>query len=106
MTVLKDASLFSELFGSYNFYERTISTFLWRLGLTSDPRDQESPKTQIALTCEATSRLSVVDSLPMNQMLGFGAKYLQDHFSTWARQQGGYTKALADDDDEVDDEVN
>ncbi|KAK6291245.1 apoptosis facilitator Bcl-2-like protein 14 [Coregonus clupeaformis] len=98
--VLKDASLSSELFGSYSFYERTISTFLRRLGLTSDPSTQGSRKAQIALTCEVTSRLSAVDSLPMSRVLGFGAKYLQDHFSSWARQQGGYEEAFVNDDEE------
>uniref|UniRef100_A0A4W5NMR9 Apoptosis facilitator Bcl-2-like protein 14 n=1 Tax=Hucho hucho TaxID=62062 RepID=A0A4W5NMR9_9TELE len=97
--VLKDASLSSELFG-YSLYERTISTFLSRLGLTSDPSTQGSPKAQIALTCEVTSRLSAVDSLPMSRVLGFGAKYLQDHFSSWAIQQGGYEEAFVNDDDE------
>ncbi|KAM9407410.1 apoptosis facilitator Bcl-2-like protein 14 [Salvelinus alpinus] len=100
--VLKDASLSSEFFG-YSLYEKTISTFLSRLGLTSDPSTPGSPRAQIALTCEVTSRLSVVDSLPMSRVLGFGAKYLQDHFSSWAIQQGGYGEAFVNDDDE---EVN
>ncbi|XP_014063311.2 apoptosis facilitator Bcl-2-like protein 14 isoform X1 [Salmo salar] len=99
--VLKDASLSSELFG-YSLYERTISTFLSRLGLTSDPSTEGSRKDQIALTCEVTSRLSAVDSLPMSRVLGFGAKYLQDHFSSWAKQQGGYEEAFVNDDEEVD----
>ncbi|XP_023824408.1 apoptosis facilitator Bcl-2-like protein 14 [Salvelinus sp. IW2-2015] len=99
--VLKDASLSSEFFG-YSLYERTISTFLSRLGLTSDPSTQGSPRAQIALTCEVTSRLSAVDSLPMSRVLGFGAKYLQDHFSSWARQQGGYEEAFVNDEEEVD----
>ncbi|XP_035640036.1 apoptosis facilitator Bcl-2-like protein 14 [Oncorhynchus keta] len=97
--VLKDASLSSELFG-YSLYERTISTFLGRLGLTSDPGTQGSPTAQIAMTCEVTSRLSAVDSLPMSRVLGFGAKYLQDHFSSWAIQQGGYEEAFVNDDEE------
>ncbi|XP_055793992.1 apoptosis facilitator Bcl-2-like protein 14 [Salvelinus fontinalis] len=99
--VLKDASLSSEFFG-YSLYERTISTFLSRLGLTSDPSTPGSPRAQIALTCEVTSRLSAVDSLPMSRVLGFGAKYLQDHFSSWAIQQGGYEEAFVNDDEEVD----
>ncbi|XP_010901911.3 uncharacterized protein LOC105029994 [Esox lucius] len=99
--VLKDSSQFSELFGSYSFYEKTISTFLGRLGLTSDPTTQQSSKTQIALTCEATSRLSVVDNQPMNRMLGFGAKYLQEHFSSWAKEHGGYVNAFANEDEDV-----
>ncbi|KAK6314983.1 hypothetical protein J4Q44_G00145120 [Coregonus suidteri] len=90
----------TELFGSYSFYEWTISTFLRRLGLTSDPSTQGSPKAQIALTCEVTSRLSAVNNLPMSRVLGFGAKYLQDYFSSWARQQGGYEEAFVNDDEE------
>lgn len=45
---------------------------------------------------QVTSRLSAVDSLPMSRGLGFGAKYLQDHFSSWAKQQGGYVRTYRD----------
>ncbi|CAB1333748.1 unnamed protein product [Coregonus sp. 'balchen'] len=57
-------------------------------------------KSQPSLLHQVTSRLSAVDSLPMSRVLGFGAKYLQDHFSSWARQQGGYEEAFVNDDEE------
>ncbi|XP_071776723.2 uncharacterized protein LOC139928181 [Centroberyx gerrardi] len=109
--VLKDASL-SGLFRNYSVFERLISTFLSKMGfVTFDPDalgPQGSPKTHIALTCEVTSRLSAVDTLPMSRLLGFGARYLQDHYSAWAAQQGGYERAFDsdDDDDDDDEEVN
>lgn len=41
---------------------------------------------------QVASRLSAADTLPMNRLLGFGAKYLQTHYSAWAAQQGGYVR--------------
>eukprot|EP00064_Thunnus_orientalis_P015622 superscaffoldBa00002932_g15677 len=91
---LKNASIAAELFRDYRFFDTLITTLLRRMGLwTPDPDapgPQMSPKTQIAVTCEVTSRLSAVDTLPMNRLLGFGATYLQNHYSSWAEQQGGY----------------
>ncbi|XP_071398498.1 apoptosis facilitator Bcl-2-like protein 14 [Centroberyx affinis] len=104
--VLKNASL-SELFRDYIGFQRLMSTFLSKMGF-ADPDalgPQGSPKTQIALTCEVTSRLSAADTLPMSRLLGFGAKYLQDHYSAWLAQQGGYEGAFHSDDDD-DEEVN
>ncbi|KAM6961530.1 uncharacterized protein LKV04_020543 [Tautogolabrus adspersus] len=97
----------SRIFWNYSFFETLISTLLTRMGLLPSSRDppgpQTSPKTQIAVTCEVTSRLSAADTLPMNRLLGHGARYLQEHYSAWAQQQGGYEEAFYsenEDDDE------
>ncbi|XP_044042828.1 apoptosis facilitator Bcl-2-like protein 14 [Siniperca chuatsi] len=102
---LKDAIRAREIFWNYRFFEKLIKTLLMRMGLmTSDPESlgpHASPKTQIAVTCEVTSRLSsAVDTLPMNRMLDHGARYLQDHFSSWAQNQGGYEEALYSEDED------
>lgn len=103
---LKNASIAAELFRDYRFFDTLITTLLRRMGLwTPDPDapgPQTSPKTQIAVACEVTSRLSAVDTLPMNRLLGFGATYLQNHYSSWAEQQGGYEAAF---DSEEEDDV-
>lgn len=58
------------------------------------PNTKSQKETEIALTFELTSRLNAMDSHPMNRVLGFGAKYLQDYLSPWVNQQGGYVSAL------------
>ncbi|KAM7378507.1 hypothetical protein PAMA_013422 [Pampus argenteus] len=105
---LKNVSLAKELFWDYSFFEKLMKTLLKRMGLlTSDPDSpgpQTSPKTQIAVTCEVTSRLSAVDTLPMNRLLGHGARYLQSHHLSWVTQHGGYEAAFESDDEDDDDD--
>ncbi|XP_077450640.1 uncharacterized protein LOC144069261 [Stigmatopora argus] len=94
---------------NYAFYEKLMKTMLMRMGLFNanpeGPGPQTSRKTQVAVACEVTSRLSAVDTLPSQRLLGYGATYLQNHFSSWAKQQGGYEAAFDDDDDDDDDDV-
>lgn len=101
---LKDTSIACELLGNYSFFELVIKRLLDKMGLsTSNPEalgPKVSTKTQIAVTCEATSRLSVLDTLPMNRLLGHGARYLKSHFSSWAELQGGYEKAFDNEDED------
>nr|XP_019960408.1 PREDICTED: apoptosis facilitator Bcl-2-like protein 14 [Paralichthys olivaceus] len=105
---LKDLSLAKELFWNYAFFKRIITTLLTRMGMrTSDPDSpgpHASPKTQIAVACEATSRLSAMDTQPMNRLLGYGSRYLKEYYSSWAQEHGGYDAAL-ESDEEVDDDV-
>ncbi|KAM8740182.1 uncharacterized protein AB9X84_020108 isoform 1-T1 [Acanthopagrus schlegelii] len=103
---LKDANIAAELFWNYSFFEKLVKTLLIRMGLISPEPDtlgpQASPKTQVAVTCEVTSRLSAVNTLPMSRMLDHGARYLRDHYSSWAQQEGGYEEVFhSDDEDEV-----
>ncbi|XP_054624416.1 apoptosis facilitator Bcl-2-like protein 14 [Dunckerocampus dactyliophorus] len=105
---LRDALTAMELFWNYGFFERLIQTVLMRLGLFNPdpeaPGPQTSPKTQIAVACEVTSRLSAADTLPVNRLMGYGATYLQNHFSSWAKQQGGYEAAFSCEEDDDDDD--
>ncbi|XP_049616463.1 apoptosis facilitator Bcl-2-like protein 14 [Syngnathus scovelli] len=104
---LKEALSSTQLLWSNGFFDKLMTTLLKRMGLfNADPEapgPQTSPKTQMAVTCEVTSRLSAADTLPVSRLLGYGATYLQNHFSSWAKQQGGYEAAFDDDDDEEDD---
>ncbi|KAG8005513.1 Apoptosis facilitator Bcl-2-like protein 14 [Nibea albiflora] len=104
---LENADISAALFGEYSFFKRLITTLLVRMGLMTTAPDalgpQASPKTQIAMTCEVTSRLSAVNTLPMNRMLDHGARFLQEYYSSWVKQQGGYEEAFHSDDDDDDD---
>lgn len=103
---LKDANISAELFWNYSFFRDLINKLLMRMGLRSPDPDalgpQASPKTQIAVTCEVTSRLSELNSLNRNLLMRHGARYLQDYYSSWAQQQGGYEAAFEGDEDEVE----
>ncbi|XP_041832867.1 apoptosis facilitator Bcl-2-like protein 14 [Melanotaenia boesemani] len=104
--MLREAKIGADLFLNYSFFEKVINTFLTTTGFrSSNPSGlgpQASQKTQIAMTCEITSRLSAVDMLPMSRMLHHGARYLQVYYSGWAQQQGGYEAAIESDDEEVE----
>ncbi|XP_059182376.1 apoptosis facilitator Bcl-2-like protein 14 [Centropristis striata] len=101
---LENAALAKELFWDYSFFKRLMSTLLTRMGLrTPDPESpgpKACPETQIAVTCEVTSRLSAVNRLPTNLLLNHGARYLQDYYSSWVKEQGGYEKAFYSDDED------
>nr|XP_046234389.1 apoptosis facilitator Bcl-2-like protein 14 [Scatophagus argus] len=103
---LKKVNITAEIFSNYGFFKKLMEALLVKMGLISEPDrlgPTASPKTQIAVCCEVTSRLSAVDTLPMSRMLYHGARYLQDHYSSWAQQQGGYEEAF-DCDDKDDDQ--
>lgn len=56
---------------------------------TSEPEGQVQCK-KVAYTMEVATRLTAVDNHPMNLVLGFGAKYLREHFRPWIQDQGGW----------------
>ncbi|XP_017350423.1 apoptosis facilitator Bcl-2-like protein 14 isoform X2 [Ictalurus punctatus] len=90
---------------SYGFFRKLAQTFLQRLSPEELPPTQSPVQAKIALTCELTSRLNTMDCHPMNRVLGFGAKYLQDYFSPWVIKQGGYEKVFGTDSDAEEEEV-
>ncbi|XP_074757297.1 apoptosis facilitator Bcl-2-like protein 14 [Athene noctua] len=80
---------------SYTFFERITDTFLENVSAdsTNEPRGQVQ-LTKVAFTMELATRLTAVDNHPMNLVLGFGLKYLREHFRPWIQDQGGWEKAL------------
>ncbi|NXJ99609.1 B2L14 protein, partial [Corythaixoides concolor] len=80
---------------SYAFFKRITDLFLEDVSAdsTSEPGGQVQC-TKVAFTMEVATRLTAVDNHPMNLVLGFGLKYLRDHFKPWIQQQGGWEKAL------------
>ncbi|NXY83097.1 B2L14 protein, partial [Alcedo cyanopectus] len=85
----------------YSFFERITDLFVEdaSAGPTNKPGGQVQC-TKVALTMEAITRLSAVDNHPMNLILGFGLKYLREHFKPWIQDQGGWEKALTSLDEE------
>ncbi|KAM6211511.1 apoptosis facilitator Bcl-2-like protein 14 [Sarcoramphus papa] len=80
---------------SYTFFKRITDLFLEDVSAdsTSKPGDQVQC-TKVAFTMEVATRLTAVDNHPMNLVLGFGSKYLKEHFKPWIQDQGGWEKAL------------
>lgn len=80
---------------SYTFFKRITDLFLEGVSAdsTSEPGGQVQC-TKVAFTMEAATRLTAVDNHPMNLVLGFGLKYLREHFKPWIQDQGGWEKAL------------
>ncbi|KFQ11006.1 Apoptosis facilitator Bcl-2-like 14, partial [Leptosomus discolor] len=76
---------------SYNFFKRITDLFLKDISgeSTSEPGDQVRC-TKVAFTMEIATRLTAVDNHPMNLVLGFGLKYLREHFKPWVQDQGGW----------------
>ncbi|NXN75102.1 B2L14 protein, partial [Himantopus himantopus] len=86
---------------SYTFFKRITDLFLEDVSAvsTSEPGDQVQC-TKVAFTMEVATRLTAVDHHPMNLVLGFGSKYLREHFKPWIQDQGGWEKALTSLDEE------
>ncbi|NXY41935.1 B2L14 protein, partial [Ceuthmochares aereus] len=80
---------------SYTFFKRITDSFLEDVsaGSTSEPGGKVQC-TKLAFTMEVVTRLTAVDNHPMNLVLGFGLKYLREHFRPWIQDQGGWEKAL------------
>ncbi|NWU58971.1 B2L14 protein, partial [Dromas ardeola] len=86
---------------SYTFFKRITDLFLEDVSAvsTSDPGGQVQC-TKLAFTMEVATRLTAVDNHPMNLVLGFGLKYLREHFKPWIQDQGGWDKVLTSLDEE------
>ncbi|XP_074938078.1 apoptosis facilitator Bcl-2-like protein 14 [Phalacrocorax aristotelis] len=80
---------------SYTFFKRITDLFLEDVSANSvsEPGGQVQCK-KVAFTMEVATRLTAVDNHPMNLVLGFGLKYLREHFKPWIQDQGGWEKAL------------
>ncbi|XP_051977102.1 apoptosis facilitator Bcl-2-like protein 14 [Xyrauchen texanus] len=74
---------------TYGFFKKVMDTFCRRVTPEELPPQQKRENAKVALICEATSQLFSVDHHPMNRVLGFGAKYLQDTFPTWISRNIG-----------------
>ncbi|POI25158.1 hypothetical protein CIB84_011092, partial [Bambusicola thoracicus] len=81
---------------SYAFFERLTDLFLENVSADSTNETEDQLQcTKVAFTLEVATRLTAVDNHPMNLVMGFGLKYLREHFSPWIRDHGGWDKALS-----------
>ncbi|XP_058046655.1 apoptosis facilitator Bcl-2-like protein 14 [Ahaetulla prasina] len=84
-----------DMMTSYAFFRRVTDQFLEEMPIDSTMNSEDEVKSmKVALIMEATTRLTAVDNHPMNLVLGFGTKYLQENFSPWIQSRGGWLKAL------------
>nr|XP_004611366.1 unnamed protein product [Sorex araneus] len=70
-----------------------------------DTRGESEVKAQsfrAALAIDVMTKLTALDTHPMSRVLGFGAKYLKEHFSPWVQQHGGWEKVFGVTQEEVD----
>ncbi|NWX88766.1 B2L14 protein, partial [Nothoprocta ornata] len=91
--IKKDKSFYQYLINrlSYTFFERLIDLTLTAVSADSTSETEgQAQCTKAAFALEVATRLTAVDSHPMNMVLGFGVKYLREHFTPWIRHQGGW----------------
>lgn len=77
---------------SYPVFKTITDQFLRGI----DTRGESEVKAQgfkAALAIDVTAKLTAIDNHPMNKVLGFGTKYLKEHFSPWIQQHGGWVSA-------------
>ncbi|XP_067150423.1 apoptosis facilitator Bcl-2-like protein 14 [Apteryx mantelli] len=80
---------------SYTFFERVTDLILEDVSADSTGKTEGQVQcTKVAFALEVATRLTAVDNHPMNMVLGFGIKYLREHFTPWIQNQGGWEKAL------------
>ncbi|NWJ03082.1 B2L14 protein, partial [Crypturellus undulatus] len=76
---------------SYTFFERLVDLTLTAVSADSTSETEgQAQCTKAAFALEVATRLTAVDSHPMNVVLGFGVKYLREHFTPWIQYQGGW----------------
>ncbi|NXA38910.1 B2L14 protein, partial [Eudromia elegans] len=76
---------------SYSFFERLIDLTLAAVSADSTSETEgQAQCTKAAFALEVATRLTAVDNHPMNMVLGFGVKYLREHFTPWIQYQGGW----------------
>lgn len=80
---------------SYNSFKRITDLFLEEVSADSTRAPEgETERLKVAYTMEVATRLTAVDNHPMNLVLGFGSKYLREHFKPWIQAQGGWVCIL------------
>lgn len=80
---------------SYTFFKSITDLFL-KCAVADSPSEPESQvqRMKVAFIMEVATRLNAVDNHPMNLVLGFGLKYLREHFKPWIQDQGGWVRVL------------
>ncbi|NXG28745.1 B2L14 protein, partial [Dromaius novaehollandiae] len=91
--IKKDKTLYQHFIDmlSYSFFERVTDLILEDVSADSTSETEGQVQcTKVAFALEVATRLTAVDNHPMNVVLGFGIKYLREHFTPWIQNQGGW----------------
>ncbi|XP_016371966.1 uncharacterized protein LOC107711495 [Sinocyclocheilus rhinocerous] len=67
---------------TYGFFMKVMEAFCGSVS-PDVPPEQKDKKVNVALVCEATSQLVGVHYHPVTYVMGLGARYLQEKYSTW-----------------------
>ncbi|XP_029455652.1 apoptosis facilitator Bcl-2-like protein 14 isoform X2 [Rhinatrema bivittatum] len=78
---------------SYSFFKKVTDCFLGDLDLSGETEVQKQ-SVKVAFAMDVTTKLTAIDNHPMNKVMGFGVKYLKEHFSPWIENHGGWGHAL------------
>ncbi|XP_006888472.1 PREDICTED: apoptosis facilitator Bcl-2-like protein 14 [Elephantulus edwardii] len=100
----KDKALMSSLQDGLNHYS-VFKTITDKFLTGVDTRGESEAKAwgfKAALAIDIAAKLTAIDNHPMNRVLGFGTKYLQDNFSPWIQRHGGWEKVLGISNEEID----
>ncbi|XP_067855722.1 apoptosis facilitator Bcl-2-like protein 14 [Heptranchias perlo] len=97
---IKKDPQFATLFGeksSFSFFKKVMDYVLQvalPAEMNSEVESETEGKLKIAFVVHATTRFAAVDNHPMARIMGFGTKYLQENFTTWVMQKGGWEKIM------------
>ncbi|XP_067907350.1 apoptosis facilitator Bcl-2-like protein 14 [Heterodontus francisci] len=98
---IKKDPQFTRLFGekpSLSFFNKVMDSVL-EVVLPAEMNSEVGSETErklkkFAFVVHATTRFATVDNHPMARIMGFGTKYLQENFTTWVNQKGGWEKII------------
>ncbi|XP_063785330.1 apoptosis facilitator Bcl-2-like protein 14 [Pseudophryne corroboree] len=89
----KDISQKLQSSWSYGFFRKLADYYLCDSAPASGSEYQQQTS-KIALCIHATTKLTALDNQPMNKVLGFGVRYLQENYTPWIHSQGGWEKVM------------
>ncbi|XP_060695357.1 apoptosis facilitator Bcl-2-like protein 14 isoform X1 [Hemiscyllium ocellatum] len=98
---IKKDPQFSKLFGENSSFSifKTIMDSVLEATLPAETNSEMESETdgtlkKIAFVVHATTRFAAAGHHPMARIMGFGAKYLQEHYDTWVMQNGGWEELI------------
>ncbi|XP_069759838.1 apoptosis facilitator Bcl-2-like protein 14 [Narcine bancroftii] len=105
---MKKDPQFGSLFGekpSFSVFKK-IMDYSLQATLPVEMNSEAGKETKVnlnkfAFVVHATTKFAVTGNHPMIQIMGFGTKYLQENFSTWLGEKGGWEKIIEEEYSEV-----
>ncbi|XP_048404280.1 apoptosis facilitator Bcl-2-like protein 14 [Stegostoma tigrinum] len=98
---IKKDPQFSKLFGEKSSFSifKTIMDSVLEATVPAETNSEMDSQTEgnlkkIAFVVHATTRFAAAGHHPVARIMGFGAKYLQEHYTTWVMQKGGWEEII------------